>query len=90
MATAVITAVANGAMIPLVTDESGFDINGNGFKIELDAESIAKVMSMINELSTDALKQMSLDAQIKTLRRYTIDNYENNMRRTLKEILSHE
>ncbi|HFQ5315995.1 TPA: glycosyltransferase [Vibrio vulnificus] len=90
IATAVITAVANGAMIPLVTDESGFDTNGNGFKIELNAESIAKVMSMINELSSDTLKQMSLDVQIKTLRRYTIENYKNNMRRYLKEILSHE
>ncbi|EGQ9884109.1 TPA: glycosyltransferase [Vibrio vulnificus] len=90
IATAVITAVANGAMIPLVTDESGFDTNGNGFKIELNAESIAKVLSMINELSSDTLKQMSLDVQIKTLRRYTIENYKNNMRRSLKEILSHE
>lgn len=90
IATAVITAVANGAMIPLVTNESGFDINDDGFAIELNAESIVKVMCSIDGLNKDRLKTMSLNAQKNTLLRYTIENYKNNMKRCLKEILNHE
>jgi hypothetical protein len=90
IATAVLTAVANGAMIPIVTKECGVDIGDNGFFIGLQVEDIQLAMNTISTLEESRLKEMSIAIQALTLQRYTVDNYISKMKTNILGIINSE
>lgn len=85
-ATAVITAVGNGAMIPVVTKECGYDIDGAGFTIELNTEDIVRQLNELETIDLVVLKQMAATAQNSAIARYTIENYTLQMSKYLRDI----
>jgi len=87
-ATAVITAVGNGAMIPVVTKECGFDIEDFGFNVNLNKESVIDLMTRIEVLSEDVLQQMAISANLAVRKRYTLANYETNIESHINKLLS--
>lgn len=89
-ATAVITAVANGAMIPVVSKECGYDIDKAGFLIELNAKDIKRQLDILDTLDEATLKETAMTAQNLALSRYTIDNYRMQMKQHLKTIINGE
>ena len=80
VSTAVITAVARGKMIPLVTKECGIDIQDCGFEIpELNSESIVNTIRLCNKFSDGELDLISSKAQRIFRNKYTIENYKKTM-----------
>lgn len=87
IATSIITAAANGAMIPLVTKECGYDVDAGGFLIELSADSIVSTLDKLDALTSEELKLMSLAVQDAALSRYTLANYTQKMNQHLQSLL---
>lgn len=74
-ATAIITAVGNGVMIPIVTPECGFDIDDFGFIIEMNKESVIDTLLKIEAMPSSALYQMAVLANFEVRKRYTLDRF---------------
>lgn len=89
-ATAVVTAVGNGAMIPVVTKECGYDVDQAGFIIELSAADIERQLEVLDKLDASSLKQMANKAQLAAITRYTKENYSQKMARYLRQITDSE
>jgi hypothetical protein len=87
-ATAIITAVGNGAMIPIVTNACGFDIDDFGFNIELSEKSLITVLEKTEEFPETVLKQMAISANNVVRKRYTLNNFEVNIESYINKILS--
>ncbi|MGR6503008.1 glycosyltransferase [Shewanella sp. Koi 1] len=86
-ATSVITAVANGAMIPTVTKECGFDVGTTGFIIELSSADIESKLTLLDEIESKFLKEFALTAQLSAINRYTTDNFKSSVKSNLENIL---
>lgn len=89
-ATAVLTAVGNGAMIPIVTAECGFDIEEFGLSIELNKHSIIETINEIENMYDEKLTEMATKAHTVVSTRYTLDNYEKTMTSHLHHILKNK
>lgn len=87
-ATAIITAVGNGAMIPIVTAECGFDIEDFGFNIKLNKESVIDTMISIDTMPEDVLQQMAISANTAIRERYTLDKFETNIESHINKLLA--
>ena len=86
-ATAVITAVGNGSMIPIVTTECGFDIDDFGFNIQLNELSIIETMNTIDETSAATLYNMAKKANAVVRERYTLPNFEKTIQSHICKLL---
>jgi len=86
-ATAVVTAVGNGGMVPIVTKECGYDVGDSGFVIELSVDDIGRTMDKLDGIDISRLKDLSLKAQSVACNRYTVENFKCNMSKHLTEIL---
>lgn len=86
-ATAVITAVGNGAMIPIVTKECGYDVGSSGYIIKLSADDIERQLDELDQLESSHLKESAIAAQSAALDRYTIDKFNIQIRMNLAEII---
>ena len=86
-ATAVITAVGNGSMIPIVTAECGFDIDDFGFNIELNKLSIIDTMNAIDKTPEATLYHMAKNANSVVRERYTLSNFENTIQSHIRKLL---
>lgn len=89
-ATAVITAIGNGAMLPIVTKECGYDVNTEGFIIELSVESIESELKKINKMSVQELKELSLQGQHAAIKKYTLENFKLQMEANIRAVLDTE
>lgn len=89
-ATAVITTVGNGAMVPIVTKECGYDVDKAGFLIQLDVADIVRQLDELDSLDSEELKQIAVTAQRHAISRYTIDNFTTQLRQHLKVIINSE
>ncbi len=90
IATSVITAMGRTAMIPIVTKESGVDIDQFGFEIDqLTVPSILKSLNICDKCSPETLVEKSKSAYKKTISRYNIENYKKNIIHILNRI-THE
>lgn len=87
-ATAVITAVGNGAMIPVVTKECGFDIDDFGYRIDLSCSSLVSVIDTIDNLSLSVLSEKAQKAQIAVSERYQLKNYKMNLASCIEQSLN--
>lgn len=90
IATAVVTAVGCGAMIPLVTKECGFDIELGGYSIELSSSSIEQRLDFLDLIESSSLKVEAIRAQQGVIERYTLDNYRAKMKKYLTDLLKTE
>lgn len=86
-ATAVITAVGNGAMIPVVTKECGYDVGSSGYIIELSADDIERQLDELDQLESSHLKEFAIAAQSAALDRYTLEKFNTRIRMNLAEII---
>lgn len=87
-ATSVITAVANGAMIPMVTKECGYDVGKSGFLIDLNAKEIERQLVKIDTFDETILKKTALTAQKLAISRFTIDNFRAQIGQHLETIIN--
>lgn len=86
--TAVLTTVGNGGMIPIVTKESGVDINDFGFLVEQSQESILDALSEIDSKTDLELKSMANLAYKEVSTRYTLDHFELSIKKSIEGILN--
>ena len=87
-ATAVLTAVGSGAMIPIVTAECGVDIDCFGFNIELSKMSVIETLIKIESMSVSQLNHMAIQANDAVRKRYSFANFEKNIESHLIELLA--
>lgn len=88
IATAVLTAMGRGGMIPVVTKECGVDIDDFGILIEdLTIESVKEAIVKCESINYDELVIKSSKSVIKAYNEYTLQNYENTMKEHLITIL---
>lgn len=87
-ATAVITAVGNGAMIPVVTKECGYDVGSSGYIIELSADDIERQLDQLEQLESSHLKELAIAAQTDAIQKYTIENFQTRIKMSLVEIIN--
>jgi glycosyltransferase involved in cell wall biosynthesis len=87
IATAVITAMGRGAMIPIVTKECGVDIKDFGIEIErLTVNAVKKSIKECENLEKSEFLESCKKAQIEAYESYTIESYTNTMRMYLLNI----
>ncbi|MFQ2004959.1 glycosyltransferase [Aeromonas veronii] len=89
-ATAIITAVGNGAMIPIVTNECGYDVDGNGFTVQLSVSDIQHKLDEIVGYDPILLKEISIKSQQQVIERYTLDNFKDKMAALINELVNKE
>lgn len=88
IATAVLTAMGRGAMIPVVTKECGIDIDDFGILIDsLTVNSVKKAIKQCEMMSYDELMINSTKVMEKAYEAYTLLNYENTLKEHLNTIL---
>ncbi|MBW8185207.1 glycosyltransferase [Shewanella nanhaiensis] len=87
-ATAVLTAVGNGGLIPLVTKECGFDVDDFGFKIQLSVADIVHQLDQIDELDSLSIKSLSINGHSIVNDRYTAGNYREKLEENITKILN--
>lgn len=88
IATAVLTAMGRGGMIPIVTKECGVDVDDFGILIEdLTIESVKEAIVKCESINYDELVIKSSKSLIKAYNEYTLQNYENTMKEHLITIL---
>lgn len=89
IATAVLTAMGRGSMIPVVTKECGIDVDDFGILIDgLTIESVKKAIEQCELISHDELIINSIKAMKKAYKDYTLKNYQTTMRKNLQNILT--
>lgn len=88
IATAVITAMGRGAMIPIVTKECGVDIKDFGIEIkELKAEAVKESIQHSQTFSQEEFLAACTKAQIEAYNEYTIDQFKNKMEQYLEKLI---
>lgn len=87
-ATAVITAVGNGAMIPVVTKECGYDIGTSGYTIELSVKDILRQLNELDSIKTSQLNDLAVTAQLDAISRFTVDNFQIKMKDCLTKLIN--
>ncbi|HIF9267922.1 TPA: glycosyltransferase [Photobacterium damselae] len=86
--TAVITAMINGGLIPIVTDEVGIDIDDFGIRIdELLPESLNTAIKFAINLSEEQTMKRWISSY-QAAEQYTIDNYYKNMKKAIIDATS--
>lgn len=89
IATAVLTAMGRGAMIPVVTKECGIDIDDFGILIDsLTISSVKKAIKECETITYNDLMVRSSKAMEKAYKDYTLENYQATMEKHLKSILT--
>jgi len=87
IATAIITGMGRGAMIPIVTKECGIDLDDFGIEIEkLTVKSVEMSIQESLNLSEVEIDKRSQASQQKAYEYYTLKNYEKNLTNYLKNI----
>lgn len=89
-ATAVVTAVGNGTMVPVVTKECGYDVDEAGFLIELNAADIGRQLDRFDTFDAEKLKEIAVTAQRLAITRYTIEHYRSQIKQHLNTIITSE
>ena len=84
-----LNVMANGGLIPIVSKNSGIDIEQYGFMLErLNIKTINLMIDKLLALNEDEIINLSTRVKNETRERYTIENYRNNLLKILKEILN--
>lgn len=85
----IINVMANGGIIPIISKASGLDVGHYSFMYEnLDNNTIDTMIDKFLSLSSNDIKQLSLNVKTESRKKYSIENYKNKLARILKEILS--
>lgn len=88
IATSVLTTMANGGMIPIVTKNSGIDLNDYGVEIEeLSPNGIKKAIEVSQQLAPEEILRRSNRIVSYTLSNYTIEKFSKNMKYILSKYL---
>ncbi|MGL6150531.1 MAG: glycosyltransferase [Aeromonas sobria] len=88
IATAVITAMGRGAMIPIVTKECGVDIDDFGVSIsELNCDSVCDSLKFCDSISDSELLARSIAAYSNANTMYTFDAYKRDMMSILTKLI---
>ncbi|GHW27482.1 hypothetical protein VCSRO150_2280 [Vibrio cholerae] len=85
--TAIVTAVGNSGLIPIVSENCGFDVEDFGFIIANSSESIGCILDEVQLMDECNLKELSVNAFQKVNKRYTKDNFENKFFQLLDKSL---
>jgi len=88
ISTAVITAMAIGGMIPVVTKECGLDINDFGILIDdLSVDSVKNAIMKCNTINYEDLIYRTEKSISVAYSEYTIENYRTSMKKHLVNII---
>ena len=86
--TSIINVVGNGGLIPILSYPSTINLDENCIMIEKnDLKSIVKAIEISINLTVDTLKETSLKIAEKINAGYSIENFVENFRNTLKKII---
>jgi len=86
IATSVLTCLRSG-LIPVVTYESGIDIDDFGFMIKRDVQDIKTIVKKISNMSVNEIKQRSLKAHLASLK-YSPDGFKSCFEEALIDVLN--
>lgn len=85
----VITCMANGGLIPLVTRNADVDLNGYGLHIEaLTVEAVTAAIDRSRILTTDELRSQSAKIRSETRRLNSFEYFKQDFKQKLGEALS--
>ena len=88
IATSVLTTMANGGMIPIVTKNSGIDIHDYGILIEeLTLPAIEKAIAASQKLSLEEINRRSAKIISHARQNFTIENFSENLKKILIKYL---
>ncbi|PSV98601.1 glycosyltransferase [Photobacterium iliopiscarium] len=85
LATAVITCMGNGGLIPIITKNCGIDFSP--FTIEADVDSILDMINKIEKIDDSELRELSIESYKFTINGFSIINFKENMKNILVEYL---
>ena len=84
----VLTCMANGGLIPIVSANADVDLNNYGFYTEgLSVEAVKKAVHLSQQLTPEELKSQSARIMQETRERNTFDHFKNEIKQQLAEAL---
>ena len=87
-APALLNVTGNGGLVPIYTQASGVDFDGFGMEMEQpDIELFRRAINTAAEMSEAELKQRSMNCYNVVRERYTLDEYEKNLKKIITEVL---
>ena len=87
IATAVITAMGRGAMIPVVSKECGVDIDNFGIEIkDLTVDAVKESLMKCENITDNDFYDLCKKSQAKAYSEYTLSSYSETMYRYLLKI----
>lgn len=86
LATAVITAMGNGGLIPIVTKETGIDISLGIEVLKNDKKELLKALEFSQNYSKEEITEKSLYLMEKINCEFSEEKFEENLRKILIEI----
>ncbi len=87
-APAVLNAMANGGLLPILTRESGLDIGEYGWQIEgQNLLEFSKVIEAASVIDPAILRNAATDTKAWARKRYSYELYKKSLRNILKDLL---
>lgn len=88
MATSVVTQCGNAGLLPVVTEEVGFDFDESSFVpiYTLDDDGLRKTLSLLDECSTKQLLDRSRAAASYTQGKHSIEEYSRKLDQILERV----
>lgn len=85
----ILNVMANGGIIPIISKQSGLDVQHYGFTFEnIDDNTINAMIDNFLSLSSNDIKQLSINVKSESRNKYSIKNYKNNLTKILRVILN--
>jgi len=86
---ALLNVIANGGLFPIYSKATGVDFDNNGIEVdEISIDSFERAIDSALNITIEDLKQKSITLNKYVRELYTLENYEINMERIIKKILS--
>jgi len=87
-APAVLNVMANGGLIPIISNSCGLDVAQYGFSFDnIDIDTVENKIDQLISLESIELQKLSEKIKTETRNLYTYDNYKGNLRKIISSLL---
>ena len=90
-AASVVTVMANGGLIPIISKSSGLDVEEFGYVFDvIDKNTVLEYINEALKLSNDVLYEKALKTKSTVRKNHTYEIYRQNLLKYIKEALGQE
>ncbi len=85
----ILNTICNGALIPMITKQSGLDVENYGFTFDkVNQETVSQMIDKFLNLPEYEIKNLAYLIKTETREKYSMENYKKNLTSIIKDILN--